>query len=583
MSASSETLAKPAGLRSEPAPMPVAEPRRHSRIWERGLPWVGVGVGILLVLGPFLATVVRSMLYWEVDGTVSITLRNFVDLLSDPRFIEAAGNTLICGVGATLASCVLGLSLAWVVSRTNVPGRSWFEMANLIPFFLSPYVGAEAWRYLAAPGSGIIHKMVQTYLGVELPFINIYGLGGVIWVLAIFYTPYVYLFVISPLRRMDSALEDAARVHGASFIYTVRHITLPLLMPALLSAAMIVFVTSAGLFDVPFALAATHGIRTVPTEIYASLQYPSDFGRATAFGMVVLCLTVSLTLWQRHYLASRRFETVTGKGYRPRIIQLSPLGKTAALGLELLYIGLGVVLPIIALLMVSLQSIWTGQFRSGFFTLQNFTYVLVDYDLTRLAIWNSLILAVTGASIGVGLSVLQSYFLNRGTSKARGAIEAVLSLPIGIPGIILGLGFLILAVRTPLYSTLWIILIAYVAHFFPLAVRTVSAMLVAINPELEQSARASGASWGQTLRYVLLPLLKPALIAAWLMLFVIFVRELGSTILLYAQGTETISVALVELGDRNFGFVAALAMIQIVLLFSAFALLRLTRTSLVHD
>lgn len=583
MSASSETLAKPAGLRSAPAPMSVAEPPRHSRIWERGLPWAGVAAGILLVLGPFLATIIRSLLYWEADGTVSVTLRNFVDLLSDPRFIEAAGNTLICGVGATLASCVLGLSLAWVVSRTNVPGRSFFEMANLIPFFLSPYVGAEAWRYLAAPGSGILHKMAHTYLGIELPFINIYGLGGVIWVLAIFYTPYVYLFVISPLRRMDSALEDAARVHGASFAYTVRHITLPLLMPALLSAAMIVFVTSAGLFDVPFALAASHGIRTVPTEIYASLQYPSDFGRATAFGMVVLCLTVSLTLWQRHYLASRRFETVTGKGYRPRIIQLSPLGRAAALGLELLYIGLGVVLPIIALVMVSLQSIWTGQFRAGFFTIENFTYVLVDYDLTRHAIWNSLILAVTGASIGVGLSVLQSYFLNRGSSKGRGVIEAVLSLPIGIPGIILGLGFLILAVRTPLYSTLWIILIAYVAHFFPLAVRTVTAMLVAINPELEQSARASGASWGQTMRYVLLPLLKPALIAAWLMLFVIFVRELGSTILLYAQGTETISVALVELGDRNFGFVAALAMIQIVLLFSAFALLRLTRTSLVHD
>lgn len=561
---------------------PDAPPSR-SRFWEKGLPAIGVAVGILLVLAPFLATVIRSLLYWQPDGAVIVTLRNFTSLLGDPRFFDAAAHTLLCGAGATAVSCVLGVSLAWIVSRTDLPGRSWFEVGNLIPFFLSPYVGAEAWRYLAAPGSGIIHKMALEFFGVRLPFLDIYGLGGVIWVLAIFYTPYVYLFVISPLRRMDAALEDAARVHGASFICAIRHITLPLLMPALLSAAMIVFVTSAGLFDVPFALAAPHGIRTVPTEIYSSLQYPSDFGRAAAFGMLVLGLTVTLTLWQRHYLASRRFETVSGKSYRPRIIQLSPGGRIAALTLELAYIGVGVALPIIALLMVSLQSIWTGQFRSGFATLQNFRYVLVSYDLTRTAIFNSLVLAVAGASIGVSLGALQSYFLNRSTSRARGLIEAILSLPIGISGIILGLGFLILAVRTPLYSTLWIILIAYVAHFFPLAVRTVAAMLVAINPELEQSARASGATWWQTMRYVLLPLLKPALVAAWLMLFVIFVRELGSAILLYGQGTETISVALVALGDRNFGFVAALAVVQLVLLLSAFALFRLTRVSLVQD
>lgn len=582
MSAGSDTLAK-AGIQGSQSRAAPGTPPSHSRFWEKALPALGVAAGILLVLGPFFATLIRSLLYWQPDGSVIVTLQNFTALLGEARFLDAARNTLLCGAGATIVSCVLGVTLAWIVSRTDVPGRSWFEVGNLIPFFLSPYVGAEAWRYLAAPGSGIIHKMAQDYLGLKLPFLNIYGLGGVIWVLAIFYTPYVYLFVISPLRRMDSALEDAARVHGASFGYTLRHITLPLLMPALLSAAMIVFVTSAGLFDVPFALAATHGIRTIPTEIYSSLQYPSDFGRAAAFGMLVLCLTVTLTLWQRHYLASRRFETVSGKGYRPRVVKLSLGGRTAALTVQVLYIGLGVVLPIIALLMVSLQSIWTGRFRSGYATIENFTYVLFNYDLTRTAIVNSLLLAVVGASIGVGLSVLQSYYLNRSTSKARGFIEAVLSLPIGIPGIILGLGFLILAVRTPLYSTIWIILIAYVAHFFPLAIRTVTAMFVAINPELEQSARASGASWWQTMRYVLLPLLKPALIAAWLMLFVIFVRELGSTILLYAQGTETISVALVALGDRNFGFVAALAVIQLVLLLSAFAVFRLTRASLVQD
>jgi iron(III) transport system permease protein len=549
-----------------------------------GLPAFGVLVGILLVAGPFLATFIRSFLYWSPDGAaVAVSLQNFASLLGDPRFHAAALNTLICGVGATVFSTMLGLSLAWVVSRTDMPGRSWFEVGNMIPFFLSPYVGAEAWVYLAAPNSGILQKLSLDYFGVSLQFVNIFSLGGVILVLSLFYTPYVYLLVISPLRRMDAALEDAARVHGASFWYTVRHITVPLLMPALLSGAAVVFVTSAGLFDVPFALAATRGIRTIPTEIYSSVQYPADFGRAASIGMLVMIITVALTLWQRHYMAGRRYETVSGKGYRPRVIKLSRAGRFTALTLEALYIGCGVVLPIIALIMVSLSSIWTGRFIPAMATLENYRYVLFEYDLTRIAIKNSLVLAFAGASIGVGLSVLQSYYLNRSQSRARGLVEAVLTLPLGIPGIILGLGFLILALRTPLYSTLTIILVAYVAHFFPLAVRTISAMFMAINPELEQSARASGATWGQTMRYVLLPLLKPALIAAWLMLFVIFVRELGSTILLYAQGTETISVALVGLGERNFGYVAALAVIQLVLLLSAFTLFKATSASTVQD
>jgi len=189
---------------------------------------------------------------------------------------------------------------------------------------------------------------------------------------------------------------------------------------------------------------------------------------------------------------------------------------------------------------------------------------------------------LVGATLGVGLAVLQAYYLNRGNRKGRTIVDLILSLPLGIPGIILGLGFLILAIRTPLYSTLSIILIAYIARFFPFATRTVAAMLLAINPELEQSARASGASWLQTMRYVLVPLLLPAIIAAWLMLFVIFIRELGATILLYAQGTETISVVLVILSEHGSTYVAALAIIQLVMLLGAFLLFRATRASLVQ-
>lgn len=572
--------AKSAGVRIAQMTSPASA--ALGRFAQRGLPLSGVVIGILLIIGPFCATIVRSMLAWDASGP-HVSLSNFVGILTSPHFYQAAGNTLICSASAALLSTGLGFALAWIVSRTDVPGRGWFEILNLVPFFLSPYVGAISWLYLAAPHSGILPNLVKDAFGITLDFLPVYGLPGVIGVLTLFYTPYVYLFVVAPLRQMDAALEDAARVHGATFWFTLRHITIPLLMPALLSGALIVFVTSAGLFDIPLALASPKGIRTMPTEVYGLVQFPSDLGRAAAFGVIVMTATVALAILQRRYLSRRRFDTVSGKGYRPRIVALRAGGRSAAVLVELIYITLGVVLPVVAILMVSLSGLWTGRFNPAALTLKNFDYVLFNYSLTQQAIWNSLALALVGATIGVAISFLQAYYIHRGTSRWRWLIDGILSVPLGIPGIILGLGYLILAIRTPLYSTLTIILIAYIARFFPMATRTISSMLLAINPELEQSARANGASWLQTMRYILLPLLLPAIIAAWLLLFVIFIRELGATILLYAQGTETISVALVLLSERSAGYVAALAVIQLVMLLAAFVLFRMTRASLVQS
>ena len=396
------------------------------------------------------------------------------------------------------------------------------------------------WIGLAAPNEGLLNHIVSFYLSGPDDFFNIYSLWGVTWVLSLFYTPYVYLFVIGPMRHMDPALEDAARVHGAGFWLTIRHVTAPLMMPALLSGALIVFVTSSGLFDVPLALAAPRGIHTIPTQVFTLVQYPADYGKAAAVGVFVMAVTVVFSILQRSYMRRRSFATVSGKGYRPRIVRLGRWW-IAALAFE------------------------------------------PARDRVRRALVNSLVIAVLGATIGVVLSFLQSYYLHRGKSRLRPLLDAVLSLPLGIPGIILGLGILILLIRTPLYATLWIMLLAYVARFFPFAMRSISAMLLSISPDLEESARASGASWLQTVTAILLPLLKPALVAAWLMLFVIFIRELGSSILLYAQGTETISVAMITLGERDFALVATLAVVQAAMLGTAFLLSRWTQSSIVED
>jgi iron(III) transport system permease protein len=557
--------------RAVPEPVPGSGSRLVSRLLQGWVPGVAVAIGFLLIVGPVAATLVRSIITSDTELTLP-SLANFAKLLENPAMAEATANTLITGIGVTLVSSLLGCTLAWIVVRTDIGGRRWFEVLNLVPFFLSPYVGAMSWLYLAAPNAGIVQKLLKPYVGTGLDWLNLYSIGGVIWVLSLFYTPYIYLFVIGPMRSMDGALEDAARVHGARFWYTVRAITLPLILPSLLSGALIVLVTSAGLFDVPLALASPRAIHTIPTDIYAAVQYPTDFGYAAALGTLTMIATVLCSMFQQRYVRSRRFDTVSGKGYRPRAIRLGRAGRVGAYSVEVLYLAMGVVLPLIALVMVSLSSLWTGTFNPSRITFANFRYVLFNYSLTQQALQNSLFLAAVGATIGVTLGLLQAYFVRRRGGWVARFVEPVLSMPLGIPGIIIGLGFLILLIRTPLYSTIWILLIAYVAHFFPFALRSISAMLLSLNPELEQSARASGASWLQTMRYVVLPLLRPAITASWLMLFVIFIRELGASILLYAQGTETISVVLVVLSERNFGYVAALAVTQLIPLLGAFAL-----------
>lgn len=542
------------------------------------LPGLAVLIGVALVAGPFVATIVHSV-HAGPTGSSTISLRNFAALFLDQRFHSALLNTLITGAGATVLSCAFALGLAWIVARTDAPGRGWFDTLNVVPFFLSPYVGAMSWISLAAPNEGLLNHFVNLYLSGPDDFFNIYSLWGVTWVLSLFYTPYVYLFVIGPMRRMDPALEDAARVHGAGFWLTIRYVTAPLMMPALLSGALIVFVTSAGLFDVPLALASPRAIETIPTQVFTLVQFPSDYGRAAAIGVLVMVITLMFGMLQRGYMRRRSFSTVSGKGYRPRIVRL---GKwwIAALAFELFYIACGVILPMVALIIVSVSRLWTGWPDLAQFTLSNYDELLFHHDLARRAIVNSLIIAVLGATIGVVLSFLQSYYLHRGRGRLRTLMDAVLSLPLGIPGIILGLGILILLIRTPLYATLWIILLAYLARFLPFGMRNISAMLLSISPDLEECARANGATWLQTMRAILLPLIRPALVAAWLMLFVVFIRELGATILLYAQGTETISVAMVVLGEQNFGLVATLAVVQAAILSAAFLLTRRTHSSI---
>lgn len=533
---------------------------------------LGLAAAALIVV-PLVNLLLGSLSVQEGREIVSrFSFGNYAEVFTNPRLVTSFRSTLITSTGATIGAVFLGVSLSWATARTNMPGTRFFESLNLIPFFMSPFVGAFAWRMLAAPRVGVFNRAMEA-LPVPLPEINIYSLGGITWVLMLFYTPYVYLFTVGSFRGMDPSLEDAARMCGSSIFQTARRVTLPIAAPAIMSGTLITFVTSAGIFDVPIALGSSAGIDTLSTEIFRVVQHPANFGLAASISSILFVLTLTAVIFQRRFVAARSYATITGRGYQPRQMRLGRL-RYLLFGLNVLYIVAAALAPIAVLVVVSMHRVWTARIVPEMITIDNYRYVLFDFPLTQRAIANSLTVAVLGATVAVTAVVFLSYTIYRTTLPGRGILDAVVTLPITVPGIVLGMGILLTYITTPLYATLTIVGIAYVTRFLPYAHRTVSSVLLSVDPELDECSRVSGARLMETLRRILLPLLRPGIASAWLMLFIIFIRELGSSILLYASGTEVMSVAVLILSRHSVEDASALSVVQSVFLLAAVVLYR---------
>ena len=500
---------------------------------------------------------------------------NYVTMFTDRIIPKAFVNTLIISTGSTVLATLLGVSLAWVNARTNCPGRDYLEPYNLIPFFLSPFVGAIAWHNLAEPQTGLLNNLARDVLGIEGALLNVNNIWGVIWVTGIFFAPLVYLFVVGSLRRMDPSLEDSARTTGAGLIRTTMTVTLPLVMPGILSGAIIVFVTSAGEFGVPFKLSAPYGWETLTTQIFSkAVGDDANYYLGAAMSMALGIITVFLIWVQQRYIAPRSFTTVTGKGFRPNVLDLGPW-RWVAFGYNIFFIMVAVVLPIVCLIIVSLHPVWTGKIVWPDLTTINYVKTLFWWRPEAISaatngIGNSLILSFGGASIAMVLALVISYMIHRTKGFGVRMLDFLSMVPIGFPGIVLAMGVLITYIQTPIYATLWILMLAYITRFFPYGQRNISSIMLAISEELDQSSRMCGASWFTTLRRITIPLLKPGLFAGWILLFIIFLRELSISIILFTTGTETLSVGVYYLTNfENEPLTAALSMAQTVMLLIA--------------
>jgi len=543
---------------------------------------VSIIVGVAVIL-PLITLVISSFLVLDDLGfDTEWGFGNYIEIVTDPVIPKAFLNTIIICSGCTVLATLLGVSLAWTNARTNCPGRAWLEPFNLIPFFLSPFIGAIAWHNLGEPQTGLLNNLARDVFNIEGAILNVDNIWGVIWVTGIFFAPLVYLFVIGSLRRMDPSLEDSARTTGAGLLKTTMTITLPLVMPGILSGAIIVFVTSAGEFGVPFKLSAPYGWETLTTQIFTkAVGDDANHYLGATMAMALGAITIFLIFIQRRYIAPRSFETVTGKGFRPNVLDLGGW-KWVAFAFNIVFIFVAVVLPIISLIIVSLHPVWTGEIVVEKLTFINYTKTLFFWDEHSIdaatnGILNSLFLAFVGASIAMVLALVVSYMIHRTKGAGSAILDFLCVVPIGFPGIVLAMGVLVTYIQTPIYATLWILLLGYITRFFPYGQRNIAAIMLSISEELDQSSRMAGATWVTTMRRITIPLLKPGIFAGWILLFVIFLRELSISIILYTSGTETLAVGVYYLSNfENEPLTAALSLAQTVLcLICMFAFRRL--------
>jgi iron(III) transport system permease protein len=547
----------------------ATNPFRLSAFRGRGFTIVLLIYAVLAVtvVYPLLAVLIQS--FSESSGLTTEKIR---EVFSTPKIVEAIWNTLIISVLTVIFAGTVGVALAWLIARSNMPFRRVFDPLNMIPFYLSSVVGALSWQIVAAPRSGIINELLKPIFGG--PLFNIYSVGGIALVLGLFYSPYVYLFTLGSLQSMDASLEDSARMSGASKFTTAIRITLPLSAPAILSSCILVFVTAAGIFGVPLVLGVPGSINTLSTLIYTAVnEYPADFAKAAILSSALFLFTAVFTIAQILLLRGRRFTTVTGKGYRPRRVDLGRW-RWAGVAANSAYLVF-VIGPFIALLLVSFQDAWTGGFAWSRLTLANYHKVIFVDAIAHRGLINSIFISTIGATVAVAVCMLLALVIHRTRLPGREGLAPLAMVPVTVPGIVLGLGFLIALIATPLYGTLWIIMIAYIVHYLPTGLRNGESLVLAVSRELDESARMSGASWSRAMVRIVMPLVAPGMISMWLLLFVTYIREVSSSMMLFTFGTETVSIALIQIMEYEpYGVSGAFGVLQTLLVLACVAFIR---------
>jgi len=541
------------------------------------LKWVVLGVCVAVIA--YLAVIPLGFLLWQSFFTphtaakpAEFTLGNYAAAYSSVQTAKLFVNSLLFAAGTAAFSLIVGTTLAWMNERTNTPFKRLFFGLALVPLIIPGILFTISWIMLASPKIGIFNLMLQHWFGTSYVFFNVYTMWGMIWVDGLHYSPMAFLLMTAAFRSMDPALEESAAMSGANLWQIVWRITLALSWPAIFAILLILFVRAIESFEVPALLGMPAGIFVFTSAIYEAIhRYPSQIGLASSYGVTLLLLTSGGVWFQSRLSASgQRYSTVTGKGFRPRRIDLGRWRYLTA-AIFIVYFLLIVAAPLLVLLWSSVQKYYSVPSMAALanLTLDPYRFILSHPTFAR-ALWNSLLLCLGSATIIMLVTAVICWIVVKTRIRGRWLLDNLASLPIVFPGLVLGLAIMVfyLNVDVGIYGTIWILLIAYITRFMPYGIRYNTASMLQIHKELEESAAMSGASWGATFVRVVLPLLKPGLVAGWIYIAIVSLRELSSSILLYSPGTEVVSIMIWELRENGqYVALSALGVMLIVLLF----------------
>ena len=549
---------------------------RQERAW---MPWTWSGM--LLIVLAFLVLYPTAMLLIGALTTTNpvvegyklsdLSIGNFLTVAANQNVAYALMNSMIACGGGTVVALVIGLSFAWVVVRTNTPCKGLIASAGMLPLFVPPLVAGVAWAILGSPKTGLIN-LVLAKLGIDFRF-DLYSMSGMIFVFGIYYAPYVYMFTAAALRNMDPSLEEAAEISGASAARTMATVTFPLILPAIISSMLLSFVVMLGIYGIPAVLGAPANIPVLTTYIFALTAWsPPLYNTAAAVAVILMMVTGLMVYAQQKVLTGRSFTTVAGKAFRPRSLNLGPW-RFLTLGLAILYLLVVVVLPSIALIIAAFRKFLFIRDIPAIFDMKQYGWQhfikMFDNPLTVQSMINSMKVGLITAVVGGILSFAIGYTITRSQAPARRTIDMITTIPVAIPGLVIGVAYLWAWIGLPggLYGTFWILALAFVARFLPDTVKALSTSLMQIHRELEEAAWICGRSLFGTITSVVLPLARPGVVAAMTLLFILSIRELGSSLFLYSSGTMVMAVQLLGYYEGgNIGITAAFSLVQMVLL-----------------
>jgi iron(III) transport system permease protein len=525
-----------------------------------------------IVVPPMLALARASVMVGERPGRAgTLSLEAYAEILGSDRLPDLVITTIAFAAGSTLVGLVLGGTLAWCVERTNAPLRQLAYPAIFVSFAVPGIVRAIGWIFLLGPRTGTINELFRALTGGDGVLLDVFSLPAMILVEGVFWIPLVFLMMSASFRSMDPALEEAALVSGAATWRTIRRVTAAVALPSVLSVLILTFIRSVQAFEVPLLLGVPGRAYTLTTEVYLSVNtgIVPEYSFSSAYGVLLVAfLVAAIALYRRATRRASSFATITGKAFRPRVLDLGS-GR---------WVVTAVVLAILSLQFLPILFIAGASFLPTFglsgplwehVTLANYGTVLASPQIL-LSLQNSFLIGILSATVVMAVTAVVAWVIVRSRMRAGALLDQLASLPLVLPGVVLGIAVLVLYIRSPIpvYGTIWILVIAYVTTYLPYGLRYAHPGVLRIHPELEESAQLSGAGWLGTFRRVVVPLILPALFAGWIFVFLISVRELSVAALLYTPRSPVIATTMLDLwrnGSVNqvtaFGTIVALVSI----------------------